>query len=63
MWPPVLLMQRRPEIQMLGEGLHGFAARTPFLEWFVRGPDGRHRPRRQAFITDVRSSEDNPGRR
>lgn len=56
-------MQRRPEIQMLGEGLHAFAARTPFLEWFVRGPDGRPQPRRQAFITEGRSSEDERGRR
>ncbi|EFN59233.1 hypothetical protein CHLNCDRAFT_138216 [Chlorella variabilis] len=47
---------RRPEVQMVSEGLHQFASRTPFLEWFVRGPDGRPRPRRQAFITDGSSS-------
>jgi hypothetical protein len=47
------VLQRRPELQMLGEGLHGFAARTPLLEWFVRSPDGRRRQRRSVFITDV----------
>lgn len=48
---------RRPELQMLSEGLHQFASHTPFLEWFVRGPDGRPAQRRSAFITDADGGE------
>ncbi|PSC76496.1 HVA22 k [Micractinium conductrix] len=55
---------RRPELQMVSEGLHAFASRTPFLEWFVRGPDGRPRARpQQAFITDAPSANDDGRRR
>lgn len=61
---PVPLLQRRPELQMVSEGLHAFASRTPFLEWFVRGPDGRPRARpQQAFITDAPSANDDGRRR
>lgn len=59
---------RRPELSLLAEGVHRFAAATPFLEWFVRGPGGqRPPPRRAAFITDVDGEEedsmDDGGRR
>lgn len=54
---PLVLLQRRPELQMLSEGLHQFASHTPFLEWFVRGPDGRPVQRRRAFITDADGAE------
>ena len=64
--PPLLVLQRRPEMQMVAEGIHAVAASIPVLEWFTRDPpylsDGRQAPRR-AFITDGNSSDDQPGRR
>ncbi|KAL4853626.1 HVA22-like protein k [Chlorella vulgaris] len=54
---------RRPELLLVAEGLHVFCSKTPVLEWFVRGPNGRPQQRRPAFITDGRSSPDEPWRR
>ena len=63
----LLLLQRRPELQLLGGTLHHFASRTPVLEWFVRGPDGRPRPPPSSlpppFITDITDSSADGGPR
>jgi hypothetical protein len=54
--------QRRPELVALGELANYYLARVPFLEWFVRGPDGQPVPPsvRAAFLTDshLRTSQE-----
>lgn len=47
-------LQRRPELAVLSEAVHQFAAGTPVLEWFVRSPGGAPAARSPAFITDGR---------